>query len=202
MIEDRDNPIVRICGRPIRWLQILGGWALLAICFATLYDILARRLLNHSVQGVNEVGAYLLAIVSAFGFSSALLQKAHSRVDFLFGRFPAALRHVLNVVAAVLLAGLGVFATWQGWIVLRESIEFQSRASTPLQTPMWIPQSLWLFGLAVFAAVAFAAAVHAIWLLFRDRERLEAFYGPLSTIGQIAVETQGGVRIDEKADLR
>ncbi len=81
--DDR-NPVARALGRPVRWMQILCGWALLAICFATLYDIVARRLFNHSVQGVNEVGAYLLAIVSAFGFASALLQKAHTRVDFLF----------------------------------------------------------------------------------------------------------------------
>ncbi len=59
--DDR-NPVARVLGRPVRWMQILCGWALLAICFATLYDIVARRLFNHSVQGVNEIGAYLLAI--------------------------------------------------------------------------------------------------------------------------------------------
>jgi TRAP-type C4-dicarboxylate transport system permease small subunit len=188
---DERNPIARWAGPPVRWMQIACGWALMAICFATLYDIVARRLFAHSVQGVTELGAYLLAIVSAFGFSSALLQKAHSRVDFLFPRMSPFVVAVLNLMAAVLLAGLAALSVWQGWHVLDESLLFDSRASTPLQTPMWIPQGLWLAGLAVFAGVTFACAVHAAILFVRDRKRLNELYGPLSLEGQIAVETQG-----------
>lgn len=190
MYDDR-NPVARWVGPPVRWMQIACGWALMAICFATLYDIVARRLFAHSVQGVTEVGAYLLAIVSAFGFSSALLQKAHSRVDFLFPRMPPLMVSVLNLAAAVLLFGLAAISVWQGWHVLDESLLFDSRASTPLQTPMWIPQGLWFIGLAVFAGVTGACAVHAVILFVRDRSRLNELYGPLSLEGQIAVETQG-----------
>jgi TRAP-type C4-dicarboxylate transport system permease small subunit len=190
MYDDR-NPVARWLGPPVRWMQIACGWALMAICFATLYDIVARRLFAHSVQGVTELGSYLLAIVSAFGFSSALLQKAHSRVDFLFPRMPPFMVSVLNLAAAVLLFGLAAISLWQGWHVLEESLLFDSVASTPLQTPMWIPQGLWLTGLAVFAGVTFACAVHAIILFVRDRDRLNDLYGPLSVEGQIAVETQG-----------
>ena len=190
MYDDR-NPVARWVGPPVRWMQIACGWALMAICFATLYDIVARRLFGHSVQGVTELGAYLLAIVSAFGFSSALLQKAHSRVDFLFPRMPPLLISVLNLAAAVLLFGLAAISVWQGWHVLDESLLFDSRASTPLQTPMWIPQGLWFIGLAVFAGVTGACAVHAVILFVRDRGRLNELYGPLSLEGQIAVETQG-----------
>ena len=190
MYDDR-NPVARWVGPPVRWMQIACGWALMAICFATLYDIVARRLFGHSVQGVTELGAYLLAIVSAFGFSSALLQKAHSRVDFLFPRMPPFMVSVLNLAAAVLLFGLAAISVRQGWHVLDESLLFDSRASTPLQTPMWIPQGLWLGGLAVFAGVTFACAVHAVILFVKDRNRLNELYGPLSLEGQIAVETQG-----------
>ncbi len=190
MYDDR-NPVARWVGPPVRWMQIACGWALMAICFATLYDIVARRLFGHSVQGVTELGAYLLAIVSAFGFSSALLQKAHSRVDFLFPRMPPFMVAVLNLAAAVLLFGLAALSVWQGWHVLEETLLFDSRASTPLQTPMWIPQGLWLAGLAVFAGVTGACALHAVILFVKDRSRLNELYGPLSLEGQIAVETQG-----------
>jgi TRAP-type C4-dicarboxylate transport system permease small subunit len=188
---DQDNPVARWAGPPVRWLQILCGWALMAICFATLYDIVARRLFNHSVQGVNELGAYLLAIVSAFGFSSALLQKAHSRVDFLFPRMPSWLVSALNLAAAVSLFGLAVFSVYEGWHVLDESLLFDSRASTPLQTPLWIPQGLWLAGLGVFAGVTGASAIHAVILFATDRPRLNVLYGPLAIQEQIEVETQG-----------
>ncbi len=188
--DDR-NPVARALGRPVRWMQILCGWALLAICFATLYDIVARRLFNHSVQGVNEIGAYLLAIVSAFGFASALLQKAHTRVDFLFPYLPRFLVSVLNLLAMVTLALLAAVSAWYGYTVLDESLLFDSRAATPLQTPMWIPQVLWMGGLCLFTGVSFACAVHALVLFIRDRDELDALYGPLTIEGQIDVETQG-----------
>lgn len=188
--DDR-NPIARAIGPGVRWLQIVCGWALLGICFATLYDIAARRLFGHSVQGVNEIGAYLLAIVSAFGFASALLQKAHTRVDFLFAYLPPLAVSCLNLLSSVSLAVLAVLSTWYGWTVLDESLLFDSRAATPLQTPMWIPQALWLAGLGVFAGVSTACAVHALMLFFKDRTALDAMYGPLSIEGQIDVETQG-----------
>lgn len=187
----RANPLLRWLGPPVRALQLLGGWALVAISVATLYDIVARRLFGHSVQGVAELGAYLLAIVSAFGFASALLQKAHSRVDFLFGRFPPLMRAVLNLLAAVSLAGMACFAAWHAWGVLDETLLFQSRSNTPLATPMWIPQGLWWIGLLAFAIVAVIAALHAAWLFVADRVLLEHWYGPLSVQGQIEVETQG-----------
>jgi TRAP-type C4-dicarboxylate transport system permease small subunit len=193
---DNENPVARALGPVVRRLQIACGWALIAICFATLYDIVARRMFGHSVQGVNELGAYLLTIVSAFGFSSALLQKAHSRVDFLYPYLPKPVVSALNLATAVSLAVLAAISVWQGWQVLDESLLFDSRAATPLQTPMWIPQGLWLAGLAVFAGVSGACAVHAAILFVRDRKRLDALYGPLTVEGQIEVETQGTLPIE------
>lgn len=196
-MDDDKNPIVRWVGQPVRWMQIACGWALMAICFLTLYDIVARRLFSHSVQGVAEVGAYMLAIMSAFGFSSALLQKSHSRVDFLFPWMPKVMISVLNVLAAISLAAVAVISTWQVSKVLGESIRFDSHSTSPLQTPMWIPQGLWLVGLGVFAGVSTACAVHALILFFTDRAKLDDLYGPLSLEGQIELETGGTVAATE-----
>lgn len=187
-----DNPIQRFAGPTVRVMQIVMGWALIGICLATVYEIAARQL-GSSIQGINEVGAYLLAVVSSWGFSAALLSRAHSRVDFLFPRFPSWLQSVLNVVAAITLAALAIFSAWQGWGVLADTLRWQAHASTPLQTPLWIPQSLWLFGLVVFAGVSAASAVHAALLLGRDRRRLDVLYGPPSIQEQIEIETQGSL---------
>ncbi len=40
----------------------------------------------------------------------------------------------------VTLALLAAVSAWYGYTVLDESLLFDSRAATPLQTPMWIPQ--------------------------------------------------------------
>ncbi|WP_051660826.1 TRAP transporter small permease [Bosea sp. 117] len=199
--QPEGNPLARRLEPPVRWMQIAMGWCLIGICLATTYEILARRLFGSSIQGVNEVGAYLLAIASTWGFSAALLQRAHSRVDFLFQYFPPAMQSGLNMLASVSLAGLAVFSAWQGWRVLSDTLRWQAHAATPLQTPLWIPQSLWLAGLVIFAGMAAAFAVHSLILLFVDRRRLDRFYGPPSLKEQIEIETQGALPSDGRAVL-
>lgn len=196
------NPVTRALERPVRAMQIVMGWALIALCLATTYEILARKLFGLSLQGINEVGAYMLAISSAWGFSIALLQRAHSRVDFLFPRFPPALQALLNLITALALAGIAAFAAWQGWAVLADTLRWQATANTPLQTPMWIPQSLWLVGLVIFSAVSAACAVHALLLFLRDRRTLNRYYGPPSLKEQIELETQLDLPAETKETLR
>ncbi|CAH1687711.1 TRAP transporter small permease [Hyphomicrobiales bacterium] len=178
-------------------MQIAIGWCLVALCLATTYEIIGRRLFGSSIQGVNEVGAYLLAIASTWGFSAALLQRAHSRVDFLFQYFAGPVQTLLNLIAAISLSALAIFSAWQGWGVLSDTLRWQAHASTPLQTPLWIPQSLWLAGLVVFAGLATACAVHAAILLFKDPARLDLYYGPPSLKEQIEIETQGTLPAEE-----
>ena len=188
-----DNPVARLAAAPVRLMQVAMGWVLIALCLATSVEILGRKLFGFSLQGVNEIGAYVLAVSSTWGFSAAMLQRAHARVDFLFVRFPPGMQAVLNVLAAVMFAGLAIFSAVEGWNVLKDTLRWQATANTPLQTPLWIPQSLWLAGLVVFSCLTAAMAAHALVLLFRDHTRLNRFYGPPSLQEQIEIETQGTV---------
>ena len=183
-----DNPVIRFFSPPARLLAILSGWWLLALSFLTCVEILLRKFFATSIQGIDEIGAYTLAIVSAFGFASALTVKVHTRVDFLVGRLPGFLRAVLNALAYVLLAMMAGYATWRGWSVLEESIEFQAHANSPLQTPLWIPQSLWLAGIGLFAATSGAMAAHALLLLVVSWRRVNQLYGPLTLDEEIETE--------------
>lgn len=183
-----DNPMIRLLAGPARALAILGGWWLLALAFATVGEILARKFWGRSFQGIDELGGYTTAVFSALAFSWALVSKSHTRVDFLLGQMPAWLRAMLNALAYATLAALAVFGTWRGWHVLEESIEFQATANSPLGTPLWIPQSLWLLGLGAFAACAVVLAAHALLLLLTDRRRLNLLYGPMTLDEEIAVE--------------
>lgn len=183
-----DNPMIRVLAAPARGLAILGGWWLLALSFATVGEILARKFFGRSFQGIDELGGYTTAVFSALAFSWALVSKSHTRVDFLLGHMPGVLRAVLNAAAYATLAALAVFGTWRGWHVLAESIEFQATANSPLGTPLWMPQSLWLLGLGAFAACAVVLAAHAVLLLVVDRARLNRLYGPMTLDEEIEVE--------------
>lgn len=160
-------------------LAIACGWACLGLCFLTAYDILARRLLGHSVQGVDEIGGYVLAVTASVGFGAALLHRMHTRIDLVVTRLHYPVQAVVNTIAALLLAGFAGFMALKAWDTLSETLEFGARASTPLQTPLWIPQGLWVGGISIFAALAIAMAIHALWLLVRGQWRAVArSYGP------------------------
>nr|WP_299245872.1 TRAP transporter small permease [uncultured Halomonas sp.] len=148
---------------------IAAGYAALGLSLLIAFEVVARKLFNFSLQGVDEIGGYVLAIGVAFSFAYALLHRAHTRVDMLLVKLPAPLRAFLNALAMLLLAAFAAFMLWRAIETLGETLEFGSRASTPLQTPLWIPQTLWILGLGVFAVLAVFLALRAWGLLLRGR---------------------------------
>lgn len=184
------NPIVRAALPLTRAAAILCGWGLLAISALTCVEIVGRKLFGFSIQGVDELSGYALALVAALGFAHALATRAHTRVDFLIQKLGPRARAALNALAMVSLALGAAFIAWKATPVLLESLEFRSRSTSPLQTPMWLPQSVWLAGLVLFALVAAALALHALVLLARGAvSRVNALYGPPSLEEEIARET-------------
>ncbi len=201
MTTGRSRNPVAVSVEPIaRLAAIACGWWLLVISGFTFVEIVGRKLFGFSLQGVDEVSGYTLAVVSGVGFSYALVMRAHTRIDFLIVKLGPSPRAVLNVAAMVTLALMAIFILWKGVPILLESIEFKSRSTSPLQTPMWIPQGLWIAGLALFAAVASAFGLHAVWLLVRqDHTAIEHFYGPPSLDEEIDREVDA-LKVRGKAD--
>jgi len=157
----------RLAERGVQAVALAGGYALLVFAFLVGVEVIARKFLGLSLRGVDEIGGYVLAGATAFGLSYALLCGAHTRMELLLPRLPALLRAPLNAAALVVTAGFGWFMAWQAIATLRESLHFQARASTPLQTPLWLPQSVWVAGLVLFALVATVLAVLGLARLLR-----------------------------------
>lgn len=176
------------------------GWWLIALSIATCVEMLGRKLLGFSLQGIDEVGSYTYAIVGSIGFAHALISRSHTRVDFLLSRFPLRMRSFLNMLAMVTLTLFAVLSLWRGANTLAESIDLRAAASTPLATPMWIPQSIWLVGYFLFAVVALWAAqdVLRLWLRGRHAEVNNRF-GPQTLEEEIEAETDLHVKIPASA---
>ena len=62
--------------------------------------------------------------------------------------------------------------TFYAFQVLASSVSFGSRANTPLQTPLVIPEAIWFAGLAFFLVALFLVTLKAL-LLFADRRYAE-----------------------------
>src|SRR4051794_35618322 len=102
------GPIERIS----RAAALICGYAYLGLCFLIGFEILARRFFHFSLQGVDEIGGYVLAITVAFGFGYALMQGAHTRIDIVLTYLGTRGRAICNLLALV---GITVFASFMAW---------------------------------------------------------------------------------------
>jgi len=160
----------------------------MAISVATCIEVLGRKYFNFSFRGLDEIGGYMLAGVSAFGFAYALSMGSHMRVTLLFPYVSAFVQSLLNVLAMLTLAAMAAFCAWRGVFEVLDVLTSGKRSNTPLSVPLWMPQVFWFAGMALFAIGAVFMALHSVALLFRDRALLNRMYGPQSLEEEIFTE--------------
>ncbi|MFN4165446.1 MAG: TRAP transporter small permease subunit [Ferrovibrio sp.] len=175
-----------LADRLSRYAIWIGGALVLASAFLVSIDVLLRKLLLVSVGGADELSGYAFAIGTAWALAFTLLRRANVRVDALYTRLPPAICALLDIIALLSLGGFLLLLTWQAWDVLGTSISFGARATTPLQTPLWMPQSLWVLGLALFLFTLLPLLLRALFALLG---------GDLDTVRRLA----GARSIEEDA---
>lgn len=158
-------------------LALVAGAAIAILAVLITIDIVGRDAFGASIQGTDEIGGYVLAFVGSLGMALTLLRRGHPRIEIFFPFFPRLLRDCLHVLAQVTMAGFAVFLAWRAWGELQTTLRFGAITNTPLQTPLWVPQGVWLIGVVFFAVTACLTMTHAIVLLFTDRSLIERRYG-------------------------
>jgi TRAP-type C4-dicarboxylate transport system permease small subunit len=168
---------LRVLERVAVALALFAGATIALLAALITVDIVGRDVFGVSVQGTDELGGYVLAFVGSLGMALTLLRRGHPRIDLFFRFFPAVVRDSLHVLALATVAGFAVFMTWHAWTELATSLRFGAVTNTPLKTPLWVPQAVWVAGTAFFALTACAATVHAALLMLIDRPQIARHYG-------------------------
>ncbi|NVK43376.1 MAG: TRAP transporter small permease [Oceanospirillaceae bacterium] len=157
----------------------LFGAIFLLLALAVTLETLLRKLFGTSLQGVDELGGYALAVGSTIAFTLALLDRSHIRIDLIHRKLPRGLRTGLNLLATLLMTGLALLLCGMAWIVIRETLDYGSTAATPWATPLIYPQSAWFAGLVLFALTTLVLMLRGIWLLWVGRRAdFDRDYGP------------------------
>ncbi len=134
-----------------RYWAIAAGWLLLFLTFYITADIFLRKVFQKSIQGSDEIGGYILAILCAFGFSWTLANRAHIRLNLFLNNLPVSIQVFVNFLAYLILTAFSYAMLWRGAAVVIETAELNAVAPTPLATPLIIPQGIWLLGIIWFA---------------------------------------------------
>lgn len=123
------------------------------MAFYICVDVLMRKIFTISIRGGDEFSGYVLAIMSGWGFAYAFLNKNHIRIDVLYLKLSLKLKSLLDVLSLLVLMAFVLPLTYYALGVLKTSWMRKSLSNTPLQTPLWIPQSLWFLGLLFFSII-------------------------------------------------
>jgi TRAP-type C4-dicarboxylate transport system permease small subunit len=164
-----------LCRRGIAALGTLmgyvAGWGFILCAAFITFDVIARRFFGFSSQATTEITGYTLAIGISWALAHTLITRAHIRIDVLINRLPDRLRYPMHLLS---LAALGVFMGFiakGAYDLVDESILFGATDISVLRTPLWIPQGLFAFGIAVFLALIVLLFVESLLLVLAGRGR-------------------------------
>ena len=165
------------------------GLLLVALSLFIALETVSRKLFNHSFQGADELGGYVLAIGGALSFTVALIERGHIRIDLVHDHLPLKLQALLNWLSAVSLAAMGLFLARYCWLVIRDTLEYGSTAPTAWATPMIYPQGIWFGALLVFTVTSVWMAIVATRLfLSGDVEALNEEFKTKGSMDELEEE--------------
>jgi TRAP-type mannitol/chloroaromatic compound transport system permease small subunit len=179
---------IGLADRLATWAVRIAGAMMLAAAILVSVDVLLRKFATLTVGGADELSGYAFAVGTSWALAFTLLRRANVRVDALYARLPERVAAMLDLLSLLSLLVFVGYLTWRASLVLQDSLLFSARATTPLATPLWIPQSLWLvgFGLFLFTILPLIATV-ALALVRGDRVTVRRLAGA-RTLEEEAVE--------------
>ena len=168
-----------------------GGTLVLLAAILIGVDVFLRKVFVVSIGGADELAGYALAIGTAWALAATLLDRAHIRIDSLYMLLPGPVRIVLDLVGLVLLVGLFALVFWHGLGVFEQSWASSSRSQSALETPLIVPQAIWLAGLALFILVGIVLFLAALGRLLRgDSAGVATLIGTRSAAEDVAEEVR------------
>ncbi len=175
-------------------LNLVGVWVGGSLLFLTsamiAIEVVLRKAFSISMGGADELSSYVLAISCSWAFGFALMRKAHIRIDILYTRLPSKFRAALDILSLLTFLAYLVPLVYFAFMVVQTSVIRESTANTPLQTPLWIPQGLWLAGLMVFLFTIVVLLVATISRLAKkDMTGAQQLSGPTTLEDGIEEET-------------
>ncbi|ARP95388.1 TRAP transporter small permease subunit [Bordetella genomosp. 13] len=181
------------CSRVAVWA---GGALTIASVLLISFDVLARKFVGYTVGGADELSSYAFAISTSWALAFATLQRANVRVDVVYQYLPVRLSAIVDWISLVALGVFMVVLTRYAYDMVDTSWTQQSAANTPLATPLWIPQALWLLGLAwMCITVALMLVRASAALVTGDVQLVKAICGVRSAQEEAEEEAAAGERM-------
>src|SRR5215472_5181475 len=111
-------------------------------------DIVTRSLFNFSFEISDELGGYMLVVITFISLPVCQINDSFHHVELVQSRLSPLGRAVSHVIFDLLSLAFGVLLLWQLIRFQISSFRFGDQAPTYLATPLWIPRIAMLVGAA------------------------------------------------------
>lgn len=143
---------------------------LLASIILIAAEAVARNMFATSFQITDEICGYLLVAVTFLSMAVAEAHGAFHRVELIQVRLTFPARLVSQLVFDFISLAASAIVTWQLYRLAANSWHAEDVAPTPLQTPLWLPQSAMAIGMALLCFALLRTMLTKVTLLRRGNQ--------------------------------
>jgi TRAP-type transport system small permease protein len=161
------GPVHRAVHTLLRLEQGLIEILVVAMALLIFAEVVCRNLLGFSLMVTDEIAGYLLVALVFLGMPVALAQGALFRVELVLHRVGPKARAWLELTFNLLSIALALVLLWQLCLFVADSWQRGVRAPTVLATPLYLPQSLMVVGMATLACVLLVHIARDLRVIFR-----------------------------------
>jgi TRAP-type C4-dicarboxylate transport system permease small subunit len=136
-----EGPVERLC-------NFACMMALVVMLGVIGVDIITRALLNFSFEVSDELGGYMLVVITFVSLPVCQVNDSFHHVEFIQSRLSARGRAISHVVFDLLSLAFATALLWQLIRFEMSSWRFDDHAPTYLATPLWIPRLAMAIGAA------------------------------------------------------
>lgn len=139
-----EGPVERLC-------KYMSEAALIIMLGVIGADIFTRYLLNFSFEVADELGGYMLVVMTFVSLSVCQVNNAFHQVELVQARLSPRRRALSAAIFDLLSFAFAALLLWQLIKLELFSYRFGERAPTYLETPLWIPRLAMAIGVAALA---------------------------------------------------
>jgi TRAP-type transport system small permease protein len=133
---------------PVEWTcKVASEVALVVMLVLIAIDIVSRWFFNFSFEVSDEVGGYMLVVISFVSLAACHVNRSFHEVEFVQARLSPRGRSLSRLVFGLLSLAASALLAWQYLRFELSSWRFGDVAPTYLATPLWLPRAAMSLGM-------------------------------------------------------
>lgn len=120
----------------VEWMGGLARLCVLALVLLVAINVLLRYLFSIGPVSLQELEWHLISPIALLGLAYSMKHRADVRVDFLYCRLTAGKQGYVDLLAALLVAAVGLYITWLSLAYVEQSFKLNEGSPDPGGLPM------------------------------------------------------------------